>query len=73
VFSRAQHDFRRCPCGYTAVDGGRDCLRVIGNSENYIFKRVELAVTVEELKNDYYCIKPKLGQIPKEDCVFVEN
>ncbi len=27
IFSRAHHDYRRCSCGETAIDGGREYIR----------------------------------------------
>ena len=29
------HDFKWCPCGSVAVDGGKDYLRRCGNREDY--------------------------------------
>lgn len=31
VESHSQHDFRWCPCGAVAVDGGREYLRRVGD------------------------------------------
>lgn len=30
IYSRARHDYRECPCGCVAVDGGMDYLKVAG-------------------------------------------
>ena len=35
VWSRHQHDFRYCPCGKVAIDGGRQYTRIIGSFEDF--------------------------------------
>jgi Zn finger protein HypA/HybF involved in hydrogenase expression len=34
IESRSVHDFCQCPCGSIAVDGGKEYLRRVGNSED---------------------------------------
>jgi tRNA(Ile2) C34 agmatinyltransferase TiaS len=35
VESLSRHDFRWCPCGTIAVDGGSEYLRRVGNLDKY--------------------------------------
>lgn len=35
IFSMFRHDFKYCPCGAVAVDGGFDYTRVSGNREDW--------------------------------------
>lgn len=34
--SKTPNDFKRCPCGKVAIDGGHEYLKRIGNEEVYI-------------------------------------
>ena len=42
VFSRAQHDMRRCTCGAIAVDGGRDYLKATWDHKRVAMPKVAL-------------------------------
>ena len=55
VFSRAQHDYRSCSCGYIFVDGGFSYLRYGCNSEKFIPKTIRklVAATKLELYQDW--------------------
>lgn len=43
LFSYHRHDYKRCSCRNTAIDGGDDYTRIIGYSENIetIYKQRE--------------------------------
>lgn len=63
IYSRAQHDFRRCTCGQVSIDGGHKVL------ESFMFERtgfnndaeelgiqkayIDLNVSTKELYDDY--------------------
>ena len=34
IWSRCRHDFRWCTCKAIGIDGGYDCIRVIGDDKN---------------------------------------
>lgn len=42
IYSRSRHDFRWCSCESCAVDGGFDYLKIVGNKENWEFKRINV-------------------------------
>lgn len=35
IESKTTNDLKRCSCGAVAVDGGKECLKRIGNDEDY--------------------------------------
>jgi ribosomal protein L37AE/L43A len=53
IFSRAKHDFRKCSCGETAIDGGFDYTKVsfLRNPPNQIYLKV--SQTKEDLYRDW--------------------
>ena len=54
IYSRAQHDFHYCSCGYIFVDGGFEYTRVgAENLDDINFKDLEIDTTKEELYNDW--------------------
>lgn len=46
IESKTTNDLKRCSCGAVAVDGGKECLKRIGNDEEY----EELPIMTEEVK-----------------------
>lgn len=60
VYSRARHDMRWCSCGQSAIDGGRDYGRVVGDIEVF---ELDVGATEEELYNDWNRSRNKLGMI----------
>lgn len=42
IYSRSRHDFRWCSCESCAVDGGFDYIKIVGNKENWEFKRINV-------------------------------
>lgn len=55
VYSRARHDYRPCPCGAIAVDGGLDYLRVLWQPKKPAPETVEIEVdaTAQQLYDDW--------------------
>lgn len=49
LFSRSRHDMRWCSCGKSAIDGGRDYLKIIGDS-----KITTLEITVPHSEMDMW-------------------
>ena len=35
IESKSTNDYKGCPCGVVAIDGGKDYLKRIGNEEDY--------------------------------------
>jgi hypothetical protein len=66
IYSRTTHDFRWCPCGKVAVDGGMDYLKIVGNQEDFSFAREEIDATEDDLINDWNTGKDKYGIIPAD-------
>jgi len=54
VYSRAQHDFRKCSCGCVFVEGGREYFKygTIPNAEFKVVK-VDIGVTLDTLYEDW--------------------
>lgn len=63
VFSRSRHDFRWCPCGKLAVDGGFDYLKVSGTVDAAVSRKRVLA-SKEDLLRDYSIGTDKWGYVP---------
>ena len=63
IFSRASHDFRRCSCESTFIDGGFDYMRFGHDPDHGIPKsyNIELAVQRSDLYHDYNYGKDKYG------------
>ena len=63
VFSRARHDYRHCPCGDIAVDGGLDYSKVTYKHDHP--KRIQYVVEAseQELYDDWNRRNDKLGLI----------
>ena len=53
VFSRARHDYRRCPCGDIAVDGGTDYTRLTYKHSRPKQISYEVNLSIDELYNDW--------------------
>ena len=54
IYSRARHDFRGCPCGETAIDGGFDYTKISAKEPTKIgYVEVELDCTREDLYDDW--------------------
>jgi len=62
VYSRAQHDFRRCSCGCIFVDGGRSYFKY-GAHPGAEFKttNVDISVNLETLYEDWNKMDDKYG------------
>lgn len=66
VFSRTTHDFRPCPCGSIAIDGGFDYTKVCYPPHipaPKVFK-LEVEQTPQELYDDWNYCRDKFGIIP---------
>lgn len=66
IYSRARHDFRRCPCDTCAVDGGFNYLKVSGDITNWKRVEIELDITKSELFQDWNYGHDKYGLIKGE-------
>lgn len=64
IYSRARHDYRNCPCGDTAVDGGFEYLRTSFKKVPPISFRLPLKVSRKTLYDDWNCKYNKYGIIP---------
>jgi hypothetical protein len=55
IFSRAQHDFRECPCGKVFIDGGQEYTRYGHDNDIQQVEMMEIEVkqTKQELYNDW--------------------
>ena len=78
VFSRARHDYRHCPCGDIAVDGGLDYCRIAFKKEPPKPYEIELDVTEKVLFDDWNQLphtkdKDKYGWIKPEDPEYPED
>lgn len=62
VFSRANHDFRRCTCGECAIDGGFEYTKTVGASAIKPFM-LKIVQTKQELYNDWNTGEDKYGLI----------
>lgn len=60
LFSRANHDFRRCTCGECAIDGGFEYTKVVGVSKTF---RLKIVQTKQELYDDWNMSTDKYGLI----------
>jgi hypothetical protein len=65
IFSRARHDFRKCSCGKTFVDGGFDYIRYGGEAEEK-FVELEIDASRRDLYQDWGNCIDKYGLIKKE-------
>jgi len=68
IFSRARHDFRYCPCGTVAIDGGFDYKKVCYADciPRHLF--IEVATVDKQiLFEDWNTQKDKYGIILKEN------
>jgi hypothetical protein len=54
IYSRAQHDFRKCSCGCVNVNGGREYFKhgAIPNAEFHILE-VDVDVSLDALYEDW--------------------
>ena len=68
IYSRANHDFRRCTCGDTAIDGGQSGHYRIGGS-NWEHADLDLDVTLKDLYIDWNTNANKLGLIKPSEVV----
>lgn len=68
IFSRARHDFRSCPCGEIAIDGGFEYYRGSFTKLPPIPVTLSLVgVSKKELFDDWNYSKDKFGLIKEED------
>lgn len=63
VFSRALHDYRHCPCGDIAVDGGVDYSKVTYKHAFPKHIRYSVNATEQELYDDWNMRNDTLGLI----------
>mgnify|MGYP001463189993 FL=1 len=63
VFSRARHDYRHCPCGDIAVDGGLDYSKVTYKHDFPKNVRHIVEASEQELYDDWNRRDDKLGLI----------
>jgi hypothetical protein len=42
IWSTHTHDYRRCPCGLVAIDGGFEYIRIIGTKANYRHRKLHI-------------------------------
>ena len=61
VFSRTRHDYRRCPCGTIAVDGGLEYTRVVWKDVLPESHKIEVDATREQLYDDWNKRSDKFG------------
>lgn len=67
IFSRAQHDFHYCSCGYCFIDGGFDYIRYGAKDlSTIIHVDLDLPVTKEELYDDWNKSENKYGIIKQK-------
>ncbi len=66
VYSRARHDFRRCPCKAVHVDGGFDYFKCGYDPKKDRFVSLILRVKRETLYNDWNKSRDKYGMVPPE-------
>lgn len=68
IYSRARHDWHRCSCGKTFIDGGFDYMRVGWDEETgYEHADIELeGVTEEDLYDDWNKKIDKYGTIKEK-------
>lgn len=69
VYSRARHDFRRCPCDAVHVDGGFDYFKCGYDPKKVQPRFVSLTLRVrkrETLYNDWNKSRDKYGLVPPE-------
>lgn len=53
IYSRHIYDFKRCRCGFCAIDGGREYTRVVAKDLNLVESlEIEVDSTSEELESD---------------------
>lgn len=69
IESKSTHDFKYCSCGKCAVDGGLNCLKRSGNTEDYeelsSFKEIDITpkYEVEDIVAFVYLGSELSGQI----------
>lgn len=63
LYSRARHDYRPCPCGDIAVDGGLDYSRIRYKHKFPKNIKLSLDVTESQLYDDWNRRHDKLGLI----------
>ena len=68
VFSRARHDFRWCPCGGSAIDGGFDYMKVNWPQDQKPPEviHVEINSTREQLYDDWNRSLNNFGRLTPE-------
>jgi hypothetical protein len=74
VFSRAPHDYRACPCGSVAIDGGLNYARV-SHAEGLHLETIEITVDAsrKDLYDDWNLRTDRLGRIPPASPVGCTN
>lgn len=62
IYSRAQHDFRKCSCGNIFIDGGFSYSRIGFTDKEPDYSEREIDITEEELYNDWNQGQNKYGK-----------
>jgi hypothetical protein len=72
IYSRCEHDFRKCDCGYIAVDGGHFdtqtgrwiCKRMVHQPNKIPLTNLyDISVTLKDLYNDWNNGDDKYGKV----------
>jgi len=66
IYSRANHDFRSCPCGKYSIDGGFEYTRLLFPTDTKKMPecfQIEVNATKEELYRDWNNRQDKFGII----------
>ena len=66
IYSRARHDMRWCSCGKTAIDGGSEYVRLMGDIYELEPYNLIVDATQGELYNDWNRSEDRFGLIPPE-------
>lgn len=68
IYSRSQHDFRKCECGQAFVDGGFDYLRSGAECpEKIAYMSIDVDATHKELYDDWNGGNDKFGLIRSKE------
>lgn len=74
IYSRAQHDFHYCSCGYVFIDGGFEYSRFGAKSlDNIDQLEIDVKTTKENLYKDWNESINKFGIIKKDEPCTVIN
>lgn len=75
IYSRAQHDFHYCSCGYVFIDGGFEYSRFGAKSlDNIDQLEIDVKATKEDLYKDWGESINKFGTIKKDEpCTVIST